>query len=400
MKTTTKKAEQIEYLLIIALYYVTGSAFSHVNYSMQIIVFFLLTFALTVFLGCTKRFASLGTLSLCAVQLLLLLLVPAFNEDGLSSYLAIFLQLMIGLFCASIIPLERFKEKFINVITVFAFISLAMFGISILYPQIALWFPKTIGEASVDYYNAGVYVFMQPKGYTSFFLTARNAGVCWEPGCYQAFLNVGLFFLLEKQREAPQKQFSVKFVVLVLTIISTLSTNGIIILLLILLFHVSVWSKTVLRHGTGILAGVIGVVVFLFLLRNTDLMTSIVSKFTNEFSEDMGFLDRISLDRIQYLFSDGKFWFFGMSFPKWVAKDLSLWNSIIHSFLCLGIPFTVIQLTLYWKGAKACAKNHILLFIILMMCFSTETLFWRVFFDTIAFYGLVEGQKKTVKKQA
>lgn len=64
---------------------------------------------------------------------------------------------------------------------------------------------------------------------------------------------------------------------------------------------------------------------------------------------------------------------------KWREKDFS-------SF---GIPFTLIQLIGYWKGTKVLASKHILLFLIMLLCASTETLFWRVFFNTFAFYGCV-----------
>ena len=79
----------------------------------------------------------------------------------------------------------------------------------------------------------------------------------------------------------------------------------------------------------------------------------------------------------------------GMSFSKWLTYNESMWNSIIHSILCLGLPFTVIQLIGYWKGAHVLSKKRWLLFLIMILSASTETLFWRVFFNTFAFYGWI-----------
>ena len=244
-----------------------------------------------------------------------------------------------------------------------------------------------IEDASVDYYNAGIYVFMLSKGYGTGVLSIaiRNAGICWEPGCYQCFLNIGLLFLLEKEKYNYQKFFYFKFFVLILTILTTVSTTGIIILIILLTVYFKEWSKN-LRHGILLIPLII--IIILFIYSKTDLSEVIRYKISREFGSDKGFFDRISLSKISYLISNnGFFYLLGMSFSKWIEINESLWNSIIHSFLCLGVPFTIIHLIGYWNGSHLLSKKGWLLFMIMIMCASTETLFWRVFFNTFAFYG-------------
>ena len=384
----------VEYILIIALYYVTGGAFSYTNYSIQITVFFLASLAVCYIMGKQHYILRRSALAVWVSMSFLVIFVPIIFNDSFPTYIAIIMQLGIGLFCASIIPPEVFKKKYIDIIVIFASISLVGFGISIIYPQIALFFPETIGDSSVDYYNAGIYVFMKAKGYSGFVLTSRNAGICWEPGCYQMFLNIALLFLLDSRTKEYKKKYYFSLLILIVTIATTMSTTGLILLFLILVCY---WKKWYSNKYIYFIFIPILCIILTFWGSKFDFQNFISSKISREFGESLGFIDRVSLTKIKYIISEqGIFYFFGMSFSKWLTYNTSLWNSIIHSILCLGIPFTSIHLIGYWKGSKFLMNRGILLFIIMIFCASTETLFWRVLFNTIAFYGWI-GKRDTVE---
>lgn len=375
----------IEYAFIIALYYVTGGAFSYTNYSAQITVFFLISFLICAYYRKAKYMFRLNVFIPWASMAFFVMIVPLFFDDSVLTYLAIVMQISIGMFCAMLIPKEEFVRKYINVMVVFAAISVVAFTVSFVYPAIVQVFPLTIGDASVDYYNAGVHVFMRVKSHSSFTLMMRNAGICWEPGCYQCFLNIALLFLCERERSEHQQYFYVKLFILVITILTTVSTTGIIILALVLMFYSRQWCKG-LKWGWLLLPMMILVIWWIY--GHFELDSIFQYKLEREFGETLGFLDRISLNRLSYVFSESGWpYFFGMSFAKWLTYDKSLWNSVIHSLLCLGTPFTIMQLIGYWLGSRTLVKKGGLLFVIMLMCASTETLFWRVFFNTIAFYG-------------
>ena len=390
--TNRKKVDNlIEYILIIALFYVTGGAFSYTGYSIQITLFFCVA-AFILFVKGKVDNLKKSVLILC-LQAIFLFLVPLLHNDSFSTYIAIAMQLCIGAFCAAIIPFQNFKDKFIKVITIYATISLVCFVISMFYPEVAYLFPKTIGDASVDYYNAYIYVFMQSN--TTHEIMVRNPGICWEPGCYQMFLNFGLILLLESINRKPTKFQIFSFIVLVVSVLTTMSSLGVILLIFVLVCYHKMWLGKILSIRTLIVFCCSFFLAFIF-LREINFGKFIVDKIEREFSSSgSGVLDRISLDRIQYLFADNTFYFFGMSFDKWLSFDLSLWNSIIHSFLCLGVPFTIIHLISYWKGARIISSsNGICLFALMILCCFTETLFWRVFFNTIAYYGFVAKQDR------
>lgn len=391
-KRNLKFIEGIEYALIVALYYVAGGAFSYTNYSLQITSFFLISLGLLIVSGrqwlllCKMPFMALFSMSF------FIILVPLINDNDILSYLANIMQIAIGFFCASIIPIERFKIKFVDIMVFFAVVSLIGFALGAIYPGIAQRFPLTIGDASVDYYNAGIYVFMRPKGFGNFFLTKRNAGICWEPGCYQCFLNIAILLLLEKQNEKGDRHFYTKFAILIMTVVTTISTTGIIILAILLVAYAKTWlGKTKETQGFAMMIAIAAAGYFFFKSNfGKEIIDKLTREFTfNNFGEGQNAFNRISLGHMKYLFADGS-WFFGISFSKWVAVDApSLWNSIIHSALCMGIPFTCIHLLGYWYGSHKVAKKGWLLFLVMIMCASTETLFWRVFFNTIAAYGWI-----------
>ena len=397
-KRKSNSKDIIEYILIIALYYVTGGAFSYSNYSMQIIVFFLVSLFVCIKYGGEKYALRASAVVPLTLMSFFVIIVPIFFNDSISTYIAIIMQLAIGLFCASVISPESFKQKFINVITFFAGVSLIGFAIGMVLPGVALLFPmSTVENSSVYYYNAGIYVFMRPKGYAYFLLTDRNAGICWEPGCYQAFLNLALLFLLNEQEKKHQKHYYLKFIILSFTVITTVSTTGIIILFILLLVYLKVWAE---RIKKGFVFIPIALLLLLWIFDSANFGQMIREKLMREFVEDNGFIDRISLTKLSYFFSPdtGMPYLFGMSFSKWLTYDTEIWNSVIHSLLCLGTPFTLIHLTGYWKGSNLLVRKTGLLFIIMIMCASTETLFWRVLFNTIAFYGWIYRQPSESKK--
>ncbi len=382
----------IEYVLIIALYYVTGGAFSYTNYSMQITIFFFVALVICFITGkyhyALRRSAFVAWIGMS----FFVVLVPLMFFDSLPTYIAIIMQLGIGLFCASIISPENFKRKYTEIIVIFAGISIVCFGIGMVYPQIALFFPETIGEASVDYYNAGVYVFMKAKGYGSLVLSSRNAGICWEPGCYQMFLNVALLFILDDKSGKKGKKYYFSLIILIVTIATTMSTTGLFLMVTILVCYWKKWCTD--KYVWLLLVPILGACMVIF-TGLVDFQGFISSKISQEFGENLGFLDRLSLSKIKYIISDnGVFYLLGMSFSKWLTYDTSLWNSIIHSILCLGIPFTAIHLRGYWKGSHLIVNRGLLLFIVMLCCASTETLFWRVFFNTISFYGWIGKRNK------
>lgn len=395
-----KIKDVLDYIIIILLFYYTGGAFSSRNYSLKITMLLIAMLILVLFFAQKRNEKRLYKgVCLLTAMIFFILLVPVLNSDSnLGPYIAIPMQLCIGLLVAIFIEKKVFEEKFIYIITVFAAISLLGFVLQIMVPSIALAFPmSTVEDASVNYYNAIVYVFMSPKGfYDNSVMTVRNAGICWEPGCYQAFLNLGIFFLLAGSAKEKIKNRAIILFILIITVITTFSTNGYIIMgILLLVYHKNV--KAIYKTNKKIfILGIGGSIIALCLIQAIGIdIFRVFDKVQKEFnsSSENNVIERVSLEKIKYLFYEGHFYFFGMSFSRWTTINESMWNSIIHTILCIGIPFTTLQLYGYWKFS-AKYKYPLVIFIILIMCFSTETLFWRTFFNSLIFMGILYKKKE------
>lgn len=380
-----------DYLLIVLLYYTTGGAFSYANYNTKIIALFICLLPLCLLYN-KRSFLMRKVLLILTIMSSLIVIIPLIFNDSISTYLAIILQLGIGALCASFIDKHEFVRKYVNIIVFFASASLLFFIIGKIMPSIIYFFPFTRGEGSVDYYNAIIYVFMTAKGFSNLVMSTRNAGICWEPGCYQCFLNIALFFLLDNREMFIKKNYYIRMLILVITILTTQSTTGVLILIILLIAY---FKQLIVGLGRKVIIFPIILVALFFFLGKSGLIGTITAKVSGEFIYSSSFLDRISLYQIKYIVSNGVFYFFGMSFSKFITYNQDLWNSIIHSFLCLGIPFTLIHLVGYWKGSNVLSRRKgYVLFVLMIMSASTETLFWRVFFNTIAFYGWINDNNK------
>lgn len=123
---------------------------------------------------------------------------------------------------------------------------------------------------------------MQSKGYGNFLLTTRNAGICWEPGCYQAFLNIALLFLLDGWKYREIEPSFKQLLVLIITIITTGSTTGLILFAIILFAYRNVWR---IRNKNGILIPIVILVAILIMLFRTSFGIDFMQKISREETE-------------------------------------------------------------------------------------------------------------------
>ncbi|MFI3227937.1 MAG: hypothetical protein R3Y09_11115 [Clostridia bacterium] len=383
---------KLDYILVFLFINLSGNVFfMELNYSVSCIMIFFLTLLVFCYKNNFKIWIDINTMYFIILGIMFILIPMVVYKDSPSSYIALSLQMIIAFMGSKIMDFRRFVTVFINIMLFLSVISLICFFLYQVYPQIALFFPMTPAIASVNYYNAGLYVFQELVGYGRFVATTRNNGVFWEPGAYQAFLNTCLvFFLHFKYNDSKEKYVKTKTIILIITILTTFSSNAYILLAVILITY----SKKIfkMRYNTFLLLIIGMIAVALFAIFTGVLETAMVkmfNKFYTEFSNGMqGATIRISLDKIHYLWSEGNLYFWGMSFGRYVEIGESCWNSVIHTALTLGIPFTIMMIYGYYKFSKIFKANFLTIFIVLIFSFFTETLFWRPLFLLMIFYGI------------
>jgi len=376
----------VEYALIALLLYLSGNIFfMSVHYAVAVptvaIVVVLTAFAHQLSKG--FKLAVRSGLQLCLYAILMGMTVLLSGESALSAYLAIFTQMGIAALVAEIISVEEFAFKSSQIMAVLAVISLVFFAVGWLYPEVVRAFPRTAAIASVDYYNAGIYVYQAPIGYGELLISARNSGIFWEPGAYQAFLNLGLFFLLEERMyNRLRSRRTWQTVATVLAVLTTVSAMGY-ILLAFVLWH---GRKSVGRLGRSFVS-------VLTLLLGAGAAGILYSgrfgiAFTKYLIDPSLVLPRLGMDKLGSLGGDWISFLFGSSFSLVADAQGPVWNSIIQTALVFGVLFTGILLFNYWRGAVVVSASPVTLFFILVMSFSTESLIWRPYYLYFVFAHL------------
>jgi hypothetical protein len=156
----------------------------------------------------------------------------------------------------TVIPVDKFKAAFVDVISVLALVSVIGFCLRHVYPQLAYVLPKLTNISGLRYGN--MLLTMIP--YNVSYVTFRNYGIFREPGVYQFFLNLTLIFLMER----PKAGKSWQLYAVLLALAFTFSTAGYIVCIGIILLYFFL-DRVEIRASTlvPVLAGVV-VVGYLF----------------------------------------------------------------------------------------------------------------------------------------
>lgn len=132
---------------------------------------------------------------------------------------------------------KDFPSYFSGIIFIYAVISLFCFFYILLGGSIP-YYP--IQESNIDggvimrVYNFYYTQLGNPGG--GLIYNARNCGPFWEPGAFQGFLNLSLWFELTLNRNRDL-YWKIRVIVFIVTVLTTLSTGGYIVLFTILLFY-------------------------------------------------------------------------------------------------------------------------------------------------------------------
>lgn len=371
------------YALITFVIYATGSVYCvSFGYSTWITMLFVVS-AVMFFLGrgADRRFRSDALKKMLFLATCMVLVITLNGVSQYSSYIAIVLQILAAYFVSHRIEYDDFKRKYINIISFLAAVSLVGHIISLAYPTFAARFPMTEGDYSSNYYNAFIHVFQAARGYSHLVMSKRNAGIFWEPGAYQAFLNMGLLFLLSMKDVKNKRR---KVLLLALAIVTTGSTTGYIILAFLCIIYrkqllVMIGGNNKTLTFLGLLAAM-GVLIYVSSINPVSGIEKLIYEFTSGH-----YLERLFLDDLGILFQ-APLNLLGISFETYEAMGRGSGNSIVQTMVTLGIPFAGMLLKMYLDYARRSERKWPII-VVLMFIFSTESLLWRPFFLCLAWYG-------------
>jgi hypothetical protein len=263
----------ILYLSTILLILTSGTVYFSIEHGN---VFLVLFFALSCILFVRYKKIHKKNLSVLLIIYVLLIantLVNVNYKVDIETLINFTIKLFFVMIFCSNVKLEDFKSMFINIIVVMCVSSLLWYGMSELL-GISLPMQQLKNVKDITFF----YTPYHTLGWATLF--HRNAGMFWEPGAYQIFINLALLFLFDQQNF--NKRNKIKCSILMITLITTKSTTGYIIFALVLVNCLNISSKKSkikVSKGTNIIVLVIAAAVAITTLLSNSV---IIDKFNEE----------------------------------------------------------------------------------------------------------------------
>lgn len=399
------KHDYFSYFFCLVSIFVTDSFIVFTNQHETIKVIFRFVLIAMFFLSVCKKGINLkkhmllvwcGTLFplLCSILL---------NVDFSGESIYRFIILLICPFLAQLVEFERYRKAYVNIMYLIGLISLILYPFSAFISNNSSLFPivTNIGGTQVACFGlTNVYI-----GSQSLF---RNPGPFWEPGVYAIYLNLALIFSLSRKPRINRKNL-----VLVLAIMSTVSTSGIGILVIVLFsyFYLQTNKISSKKMLMIVLAPIILIVSF-WALEGSAWWIELTSKLDPTKYQSMSMVARLGS-----IFGNVKIWvsrpLFGVGVLEHDLKyvsyinslnliypDYSNTNALLSNFARYGLGFGAIYL--YWilrfaKQFHWIKQGKWLLSVAFILMLFSEPLTTSFIFNLIIFY--IDSVSKTATRR-
>ena len=226
LRTNINKTRAVDYTLLFLLVAVTGIPFFKVGDITFLILF--LCFAGFVFLYRKLRFDRFFIFFFLLYLIVMVAQMVKFNYLPLTTYLGVFIRIFFAYFTVRILG-RNFTKYYVEIIYVLSIIGFFIYVPQLIAPGFGRFLATSISPLLRNPLYAGdiwyapdiiLYVFNSGVG------TFRNCGPFWEPGAYAGFLIIAMIFHYLENRTITDK----KSIILLLALLSTVSTTGIIAL--------------------------------------------------------------------------------------------------------------------------------------------------------------------------
>lgn len=225
-KKNINKATAVDYTLLFLLVAVTGIPFFKVGDITFLILF--LCLAGFVFLYRKLQFDRFFFLFLLLYSIVMVAQMVKFNYLPLNTYLGVFIRIFYAYLTVRILG-RNFTKYYVDIIYALSIIGFFIYIPQLIVPGFGRFLATGVSPLLRNPLYAGdiwyapdiiLYVFNSGVG------TFRNCGAFWEPGAYAGFLVIAMIFHYLDGKTITDK----KSIVLLLALLSTMSTTGLIAL--------------------------------------------------------------------------------------------------------------------------------------------------------------------------
>ena len=377
---------------------------TNVNQGFIVVRYILYTIALVVMLCSSKlRETSLEPRS----RLVLMLAGCGFvfamarNLDFRNGYILQAVVMLLAVVLSRYVDRRLFLIAFARYLYWLAVFSLVVFFLTIMARPLVEIFPITVNYGGVEFSNLFFCAVFRDSE------VLRNMSIFREPGVFALYLAVGIAIeLLYKERICYRH-----LIVFLAALTTTFSTAGFSI------FAVLMMSYLVKSRNVKAIASVASVVVIGLVVLSSapDLFEQVFSKFNEDsadFASALARLSSISVPSLIFFHNP----FFGVGLTNFVEQYLlysqelfgipispegSSTNTIINTFAIYGavlgtlLSFGLFRFARFLTISKT---TSILLFVALLMVFSSQELRFSLFFNTLIMIGLVRVRPGAIVK--
>ncbi len=226
LRTNINKTRAVDYTLLFLLVATTGIPFFKVGDITFLI--FSLGFAGLVFLYRKLRFDKFFFFFLLLYLIVMAAQMVKFNYLPLTTYIGVLIRIFFAYLTVRILG-RNFTKYYVDIIYVLSIIGFFIYIPQLIMPGFGRFLATSISPLLRNPLYAGdiwyapdiiLYVFNSGVG------TFRNCGAFWEPGAYAGFIVIAMIFQYLENKTITDK----KSIVLILALLSTMSTTGLLAL--------------------------------------------------------------------------------------------------------------------------------------------------------------------------
>lgn len=389
------------FLLLFALEARTYTTYYKVSITERIILLILI---IAIILITKRRSTNLFNVKQLLVALILttsLLLNKILTSDLSSFSVLLVFQIFIAFIFVQLLSYEDFVKTYTNSMIILC-------AYSVLCTYLVITFSTYFNSILPSFIHAGKDMYFLDAGLTNIYIPMygmqfRNYGLFTEPGVYQFYINLALIFELWKRNSEKYKVL--RILILVITLITTFSTTGIIVgLLIVCAFIIQNSNNKKGKIKIKLLLTILilsSICMYYFIPEFKDLINQSIGKFSGgeSFNSRSG-----SLWGNLYAWLEKPFigWGYEAGVNEAGTRFLSLYtedntNTIFTNLAFFGLVYGSFYLMLFTKFTFKISSNmltKLLLFIGLMLSINSQRFIDSTIVFILIFYSVNKMEKK------
>lgn len=395
-------------LFVFYIICITDTMFCHANANTRIIFasqlsigIFLVIFFMKIYISNNKLISNAIVISIL-IPLFFLTLGMILNLSISGGYILKAILIILGVLITNNFKFEKFCEIFTKIMIFIAIYSLIAYILSysfVPYVNNVLNKFPVLDRAGIQYFY-NLFFTNIPVGE---YYRHRNYGIFWEPGAYQAYLNIAIVMLLFVKFELKRKKLSL--VILIIAVLTTLSTTGYFALIIILSAYVFDNNGNIRNRIAKEKLFLIGLFIcgIFFIISNDYLIDKVFGKLSMGIESSSYSARFLSISYNLKIFLSNPIVGVGprkyaIMFEELVKLNPSIWamqtNTILGMFATYGVVIGGIFVYLLWKVCNRIGTNYIstlLIFMAFVVLLFMEDFNYSMFFNVFVYWGIFYG---------